>query len=161
MAKGNGRGQSQTPGARDTVRLNLMREKAFYLHVEGHSVRAIGQKLKIDKNTAAKYVREEGERRSAALEADRDHATATSIATYEAVKRRAFARADRCDKILAKVENGKLDAKISDHSLSDATKAQERIDRIQGVDAPAKIDAGLRELAAALADTDDLNKPLN
>jgi hypothetical protein len=139
-----------------TPRQRELREKAFYLHIEGHSYRAIGQILEIHPDTAGKYVRAEYELRVVEFDKNRDEATFRAWAFYESVKRRAIKRAEAYDAAM-----GAGTAKgLSDNSFMAALKAQERIDKILGVDSPSKLDDSLRRLAEALQEPDDPSRPL-
>jgi hypothetical protein len=124
--------------------------KAFELSVEGRTTRSIGAELGISEHTAAAYIRIEERRRAEELKSRRDTVTARSIQAYERIKEKALKRAGVCDDIIEQIKTGSSDARINDHSLDAALKAQERIDKIQGVDAPTKLDLGMQLLQDAL-----------
>jgi hypothetical protein len=144
-----GDGGRNDPEKNPMPRQRELQEKAFDFSVEGHSARWIAKELKITLATASKYIRIEERRHAAALAENRDQQTARSIRCYESIKTRAFRKAAISEDILEKIKGG-APAKLSEHYLDTAIKAQERIDRIRGVDAPLKIDAGYEKLVDAL-----------
>ena len=127
-----------------------MQAKAFELSVDGRTTRSIGSELGISEHTAASYIRIEERRRADELQKRRDTAQARSIASYENIKQRALKRAGNVNEIIEAIKDGKSDARINDHSLDAALKAQERADKIQGLDAPTRLETGIQVLVNAL-----------
>lgn len=144
---GKGRNRSDT---NPTPRQRELQHKAFEMSVAGRTTRSIGAELGVSEHTAADYIRIEERRRADELKHRRDTVTARSIGAYEHIKERALRRAAVCDDILGEIKAGTLDAKVLDHSLGEAIKAQERIDKIQGVDAPTRLDVNIETLKNAL-----------
>lgn len=144
-----GDGGRNNPASNPTPLQREQQEKAFYLSLEGRSVREIAAELDLGYSTAAKYVRIEEERRQKQTDADRERNTMRAIETYETIKRRAFKKSDRIDELMESAVAGE-NVRVTDHSLDPALKAQERIDRIRGIDAPLKVDAGIEKLVSAL-----------
>ena len=119
------------------------------LSIDGMSLRQIAVELKIDKDTANRYVNAEAERRAEELGERRETEKARAVSFYTGVIVRALKKSDLNDQITEKILNGE-DMKVTDRSLDAALKARERIDKILGVDAATKIDTGLQALIEAL-----------
>jgi hypothetical protein len=146
--------RNPTPEQRD------LQEKAFYHSIDGRSTRWIAAELKIGQRQAAEYVRIEERRRADELGERRETQTARSVQTYERIKQRALSKSDRYDDIVEQIRTGQSDAKVNDHTLDAAIKAQERIDKVLGIDAPSKVDIGLQSLLESLKDVDDPQREL-
>ena len=122
-------------------------ERCFYLSVlHGKTTREIAIEVGITRETVIGDLRAECERRRDENAERREHDTARAIAFYERVMGRAMKRADLADAILEQIlngsdcdEEGKGRKSISDRSLDVAIKARERIDKLLGLDAPAKL----------------------
>lgn len=157
------RARAQQRRRHPTRRQAELREAAFYLHVDGYSCRQIAAKLEITKDTAAAYVRYESEKRAPEFEKQREAAAFQSVSFYQGIKRRALEMHAAIQETLDNIaENANFEGqvRITEHYLADATKAQERIDKILGTDAAVKLDAGLQQLAEALREADDPNRKL-
>lgn len=111
-----------------------LQEQAFYLHIEGQTVREIGAELGINYKTAARYVREEERLRAKEFEENREAERARRVARWQQISR-------QCDTYVSVPGSGALGAKA---------KAEENIDKILGVAAPTKIDLGIQGLVDAL-----------
>jgi DNA-binding MarR family transcriptional regulator len=130
-------GQQRGRGNRhDTERKNLQ-EQAFYLSVEGKTCREIAKILNIDKTTASKYIRAEEQIRAEELAERRESEKARRIARLQQ---------------LSKLAESKSDVPGSG-ALGACGKFEEMINRILGVDAPTKIDVGLKDLLNAFDDS--------
>lgn len=129
--------------ARARVRsaFQLARQEACYeLHIMGYSHRRIAAELtappkgaeprytRLDRGTVARDIEAERKRRVEIAGEKADAYRADSVAFYEAIKQKAI--------------------EASDHSrwVSEGVKAQERIDRIRGIDQPIKLETGLERL---------------
>jgi FixJ family two-component response regulator len=106
--------------------------KVYDYHVAGASVRKIAAKLRIDKSTVMRDIAEERRLRVKAAGEDAEVYRVDAIAFYETIKRRSIRASD------------------DSRWVSEAVKAQTRIDRIRGIDQPVKVDAGLEGLLKAL-----------
>lgn len=144
--------ERKKPGKRGTALTNKLQEEAFLLNVmEGLSCREIAERMGIDKDTAAKYIRVETERRAKELGGERDKHTARAVAFYSTVAAKAVKLADKADAAFMQPLVKGLDSAIH---------ARERIDKLLGLDAPTKIDMGLQSLIDALGAGDDRARPL-
>lgn len=149
-------------------------EKVFMLHLQGITTRALAKQFNCSQPTILSDLRAEETRRSAELGERREAETAAAIAVYRDIYRRALAKSDMYDEVLASamervelIEKGaeedslgekrrKVDYQaagihVTDRSLDAALKAQERIDKIRGIDAPTKVELGVVGLIDALA----------
>jgi transposase len=125
-------------------------EKHFNMSVlDGLTYREIKAKTGASLETIVADIREEALRRADELGDRRESEKARSVAFYESIKVKALRKSELNDKILEKILAGE-GGKVSDRSLEAALKAQERIDKIQGVDAPTKVDLGLQQLIDAI-----------
>lgn len=116
-------------------------ERVFELSVlEGKTYREIMAELGIASDTLVDDMRYEEARRADELAARRETALARSVAFYDTVKKKALNRADNP---LMPGDSGRY---------ADALKAQERIDKLQGLDAPTRVDVGVVGLLAAITE---------
>jgi transposase len=156
--------QSRTRRAQrhPTFRQSELRERSWYMHCDGFSVRQIAAQLQINKETVLLYIRAERTKRVDDINADREARKAEAIAFYQGIKRRALRMHDTIQHTLETISeatNYEGQVRIQEHYLSDATKAQERIDKIEGLDAPLKVGGTLRALSEALFVPED-SKPV-
>jgi len=166
----NGNGKN-----RRTAKQLERQEKVFLLNLQGISTRELARDFKCSQNTILADLRHEELRRSDELASRREGETARSVAMYQDVIRRALAKSDMYDAILAssmakadkaaaeygdedpaRERRGKTDYQaagihVTDRSLDAVLKAQERIDKIRGIDAPTKVEVGVQGLIEALA----------
>jgi hypothetical protein len=127
-------------GTADSPRQLSIQEQAFYMSVmKNMNVRQIGEALGIDKTTAAKYIRQEEERRAAELGQGRELRKARAIAFYEGVGLEALQRAKKA---------------FGERCYSDVIKARERIDKLEGLEAPVDVNIGVEELLNSLIGTE-------
>lgn len=132
-------------GKRGDEQTKSLQEQAFLLNVVGgKSCREIAAILGIGKNTASQYIRAESERRAAEIAADRKKLQADSVAFYDEIAAKGVALAEKADGAFMQPLIKGLDS---------ALKARERRDKILGLDAPTKIDLGLKDLLQAFEDT--------
>jgi len=132
------------------------------MHCDGFSVRQIAAQLQINKDTVSLYIHAERTKRADDINADREARKTEAIGFYQGIKRRALRMHDTIQQTLETISeatNYEGQLRIHEHYLSDATKAQERIDKIEGLDAPLKIDGTLRALSEALFVPED-SKPV-
>lgn len=159
MAKPKREASNRTPRVpadpNNPARVEL-REKAFTMRLDRASLRDIAKALHCNKDTAKILVDEELAIRAEERKAQRETDKEDSISFYEAVQKRALDQHDTELSILKKIDSGaRENAKVSTHALSDGIRAQERIDKIKGIDAPTKLDLGLQDLLGALDDESD------
>lgn len=144
---------ARNPGKRGAELTRALQEQAFFLNViEAKSCRQIAEVMGIAPDTASKYIRAEGKRRAADLEATYESEKARSIAFYDEVAARGLTLAQKADDAFMQPLIKGLDS---------AVHARERRDKILGLDAAVKIDAGLQPLIDALTSAgDESAKPL-
>ncbi|MBC5825831.1 MAG: hypothetical protein GIW99_04945 [Candidatus Eremiobacteraeota bacterium] len=116
---------------RSTARREILKGKCYALHVDGVSVQDIAARLDINRHTAGEYIREAFTQRKAQLDVELSHMVAVQHDRYHQIARRALKIADE-----AKMpgDTGRLDTAI---------RAYERMDKVLGVEAPARHDAGI------------------
>ncbi len=145
-----------------TYRQSELRERSWYMHCDGFSVRQIAAQLQINKETVSLYIRAERTKRADDINADREARKTEAIGFYQGIKRRALRMHDTIRHTLETISEAtdyEGQVRIQEHYLMDATKAQERIDKIEGLDAPLKMDGTLRALSEALFVPED-SKPV-
>jgi hypothetical protein len=120
-------------------------EKAFLLNViECRTIRQVAIDLGVSQETVISDIRHEMELRAKENESRREHDTAVSIARYQGVITKAEKKSELYDGIAG------AGGKVVDHSLDAILKAQERIDKLLGLEAPSRIDLGLSTLLEAI-----------
>jgi len=151
------RGSKAKPKARRRTPAQCERQfRAFQLSVvDSKTVREIAAELGVDKATIVSDIRHEGERRADAIAERRSNEIGRSVSVYEAIFAKAMRKSAMADALVAKIIKGEgKGIKVSDRHLDAALKARERIDRVLGLEAAIKVDAGLNTLLDALAPKD-------
>ena len=160
-SKKNRSAQNEARRARERTAQQLERqENVFRMSVvQMKTTREIAKELSISQQTVTSDIRHEAARRADEIKERRAEELARSVSVYQNVQRLALNKGQRYDKVVEKMLDGGGEkggrASVTDRTLDSIISAQERIDKLLGLDAPTKVEVGLSALLDALTVPDD------
>ena len=135
-----------------TYRQSELRECSWQMHCDEVSVRHIAAQVQINKETVSLYIRAERTKRADDTTPTQRLARRKPSASIRASNGGYCGCTTRSHTLetISEVTDYEGQVRIQEHYPMDATKAQERIEKIEGLDAPLKMDGTLRALSEAL-----------